>query len=112
LARAYGLEYRRSMAKEDLLDRRRTTRVPLAIKAVDIERGTAFRTMDLSLDGACLASNEARPAGSALDLELLLPAGQALRVRGVVTASTRDSVHVSFRDVGRMDMLRIAECLF
>jgi hypothetical protein len=112
LARPRRLEYRRFMGKEDQLDRRRTTRVPLAIKAVDVESGTAFRTMDLSLDGACLASNEMRPNGSALDLELLLPAGQALRVRGVVTASTEESVHVSFRGLGRMEMLRIAECLF
>jgi hypothetical protein len=100
------------MGKEDQVDRRRTTRVPLAVKAVDVERGTAFRTMDLSLDGACLASKEAWPAGSALDLELLLPAGQPVRVHGVVTGSTRESVHVSFRDLGRMEMLRIAECLF
>ncbi|NUP04976.1 MAG: PilZ domain-containing protein [Polyangiaceae bacterium] len=100
------------MSHRHISERRATTRVDVDFTAIDKTHTVSLRACNLSLGGAAFTGTERTP-GSILDLELSLPEqNDPLRVRGVVTGSEGGTMRVSFLDLGKREMVKIAEALW
>ncbi len=102
----------RPMETSAQTERRKTTRIAMNVRAVEVNRSSIFVAKNLSLDGGCFETNDVAAVGARLELELCLPGGQPLRVRAVVRDRVRDDVRVAFESLDRKARVRLAECLF